>query len=287
MKHLLIIIILACAALTGCRTSKHLEKNSTKTENTGHTRLNKTDNRAAAAAYVERVNRESNTSKQHLTAGVKVSIQGFGKDLSVNGTLRMKRDDVVRLSLRFLGMEIGVMEFTPQDVLLVDRYHKQYVRAAYSEVSFLRQADLDFYALQSLFWNELFVPGERQAKSNTHRFSVVNDHGCSTLTLDDTPQLNYTFVTHTDKALIEQVKVTGRKAGDKGEFCWTYADFAPFAGRKFPRSMEMSVTGTGRNMGLTLRLSSLNTDSNWNTRTSVSAKYTKRTVDEVLGGLKM
>lgn len=286
MKHLLYILI-ACVALTGCRSSKGVEKSRHEGESTEHVRLDKNDNHATATAYVERVVREASASKLHLSASVKVGIKGFGKDLSVNGTLRMKRDDVIRLSLRFLGMEIGVMEFTPQDVLLVDRYHKQYVRAAYSEVSFLRQADLDFYALQSLFWNELFVPGERQAKNSVRRFNVVTDNGRAMLTLNDTPQLNYTFVTHADKALIEQVKVKGRKATDKGEFCWTYGNFMPFAGRKFPNNMEMTVTGTGKNVGLTLRLSSLSAESDWNTRTTVSAKYQKRTVEEVLGGLKM
>ena len=59
------------------------------------------------------------------------------KDLSVNGTLRMKRNDVVQLSLTFLGMEVGRMEFTPSDVLIIDRFNKQYVRASYDEVSFL------------------------------------------------------------------------------------------------------------------------------------------------------
>lgn len=100
-------------------------------------------------------------SQQGVTASTKVRLSGVGgKDLSVNGKLQMKRNDVIRLSLRFLGMEVGLMEFTPNDVLVVDRINKQFVRAKYGEVSFLRQAGLDFYALQSLFWNELFIPGQ-------------------------------------------------------------------------------------------------------------------------------
>ena len=200
---------------------------------------------------------------------------------------RMKRDDVIRLSLRFLGMEVGIMEFTPQDGLLVDRFHKQYVRASYHEVSFLKQANLDFYALQSLFWNELFVPGTRDVKSCMNRFNLFKANGYTILSPTNTPKLTYSFLTHANRALIEQVRVQGRKATDKGEFCWTYANFSAFGTRQFPHSMEMNVTGTGRDIKLSLDLSALSADSNWNTRTTISSKYQRRTVDEVLSGLKL
>ena len=51
--------------------------------------------------------------------------------------------------------------------------------------------------------------------------------------------------------------------------------------------MEMNVTGTGRDIKLSLDLSAISADSNWNTRTTISSKYQRRTVDEVLSGLKL
>lgn len=73
------------------------------------------------------------------------------QNLSVGGTLKMKRDDVVQLSLTVLGIEVGRLEFTPKDVLIVDRVNKQYVRARYDQVAFLQTADLDFYAFSRCF----------------------------------------------------------------------------------------------------------------------------------------
>lgn len=289
MKHLLFILI-ATVCLTACRSTKNVSKQpSAEAGGTTSTQHNIGPSKGeAATAYVQQVVQHNNNfSKPCLTANVKVALRGLGKELSVNGALRMKRDDVIRLSLRFLGMEVGIMEFTPQDVLLVDRFHKQYVRASYSEVSFLKQANLDFYALQSLFWNELFVPGNRDVKNCVSRFSVLKANGYTILSPADTPKLTYSFMTHADRALIEQVRVQGKKATDKGEFCWTYANFSAFGARQFPHSMEMNVTGTGRDVTLSLNLSALGTDSNWNTRTTISSKYQRRTVDEVLGGLKL
>ncbi len=88
-----------------------------------------------------------------MTAKMKLNVDALGKSLSVNGSLRMKRDEVVQLSLSMLGFELGRLEFSPDDVLILDRYHKQYVRCGYDDISFLKSAGIDFYALQSLFWN--------------------------------------------------------------------------------------------------------------------------------------
>lgn len=239
-----------------------------------------------AAAYVSKV-AALQVNRPCITASAKVSLQGMGKDLNVSGQLRMKRDDVVRLSLRALGFEVAVLEFTPQDVLMVDRINKQYVRAAYSEVSFLRQANLDFYALQSLFWNELFVPGQRKLNAQTAHFHLSHKGAQTLLTLTDTPKLAYTFYTNEEAVRIDELQVKGRNAGDKGSFCWTYAGFREFAGRHFPTQMQMQVSGTGKDMGLSLTLSNLKNDTDWNTRTTVSAKYTRRSVNEVLKGLNL
>lgn len=287
MKRFLLLAapLAALIAITSCRSTKGLERPSTATTTTPATSgTSGTSGTAAADAYVRRVAAQAAT-QQCITAKVKVEIEGMGKNLSVNGQLRMKRDDVVQLSLTFLGMEVGRMEFTPQDVLVVDRINKQYVRAAYSDVSFLKTAGLDFYALQSAFWNELFIPGERTIAGQTSRFALTTQGDNNVLTLNGAPSLTYTFVTSAATALINRLEVKGRSAASKGTFAFDYSDFTPLNGHQFPKGMKMSVNGTGKDVSLTLNLSRLGTDSNWNTRTEVSSKYTRQSVDAVLGKL--
>ncbi len=287
MKHFL-ILLLACLTLASCKSSRKAERTNYPVHHTDKSKTTDlTASAHAALAYASRVER-GKLPTQWVTASAKVQVTGVGKKLSVNGSLRMKRDDVVRLSLRFLGMEVGIMEFTPTDVLIVDRLNKQYVRATYNEVSFLRQAGLDFYSLQALFWNELFVPGTRQLQDNLKRFHLTENNGTSVLTLTDTPKLAYAFYTQTSTAHIETLTVKGKQATDRGEFRWKYDQFQAFNGRSFPTLMQMEVTGTDKSdLGLTLQLSNLKNNDGWNTRTTVSSKYTRRQVDEVLKGLKL
>ena len=210
-----------------------------------------------------------------------MDLNAGGSSLSAGGTLRMKRDDVVQLSLTFLGLEVGRLEFTPDGVLIVDRMNKQYVRAAYTDVSFLRQAGLDFYTLQALFWNELFVPGQRRADAAAGRFRISASGDHTLLSLTDAPGLDYSFLAQTATGCVDRVYVTPRD-GQDGQFTWTYADFTAVGGKPFPTTMTCAVTGTGKDVGFTLRLSRIGNDSGWPTRTEVSDKYTRRDADEIL-----
>lgn len=285
MKHSIILLLVATLALASCHTSKNVT--TTKTPATSTTGTTSTTQIASTTECVKKVASHALT-QQCLTAKLKVNLNALGKELSVNGTLRMKRDDVVQITLTFLGIEVGRLEFTPQDVLIVDRMNKQYVRAAYSEVGFLKTAELDFYAMQSLFWNELFVPGQRSAEKSASSFTLTNENGQNVLTLSHAPRLTYSFFTSPTTSLIEKLVVKGSGNNDKGTFAFTYSDFQTFGNRQFPRAMEMRLSGIdSKNTTGTLgfNLSKLSADTDWQTRTTVSSKYTRRTPEEVLGKL--
>ena len=148
MKHTIKLLLLATVVVcfAACGTSRKATKGS-GTENSGKAE-------ATAEAYKEKVVSNFQTA-QYLTARATISLKAGTKDISVGGSLKMKRNDVIQLSLTFLGIEVGRMEFTTTDVLIIDKINKQYVRAPYSQASFLESAGLDFYSLQSLFWNEI------------------------------------------------------------------------------------------------------------------------------------
>lgn len=284
MKHF-ILFFSVCFVLTACRSSHSVTNNNNKNESSSSTTTITKTNCKEAKSYTANVAKVK-ANKTCISASAKAKIKYGNSDLSVNAQLRMKRDDVVRLSLRFLGVEVGVLEFTPQDVLVVDRMNKRYVRTAYSDVSFLSAAELDFYSLQSLFWDELFVPGERSAENFTSRFTMSERNSKNILTLSDSPRLTYTFTTSPTNYVVEQLLVKGKNSNDKGQFAWSYTNFEKFAGRSFPTTMQMTVSGIGKDVSLNLNLSNLKSDSDWNTRTTISSKYTRMSIDEVLNGLK-
>ena len=46
--------------------------------------------------------------------------------LSASGRATLVRDSIVHISIRFIGMEVGVIRATADSVYLVDKYHKMY-----------------------------------------------------------------------------------------------------------------------------------------------------------------
>ena len=61
-----------------------------------------------------------------------------------------------------------------------------------------------------------------------------------------------------------------------------YADFIMLGNDVFPQSIEMISEGTDKKYSLDMKLSRVNTDSNWDSKTELSSKYRKMSVQELL-----
>lgn len=78
-----------------------------------------------------------------------------GKDITVGGTLRMKRDDVIQLNLTYiLGIQIGTLEMTRDSILVLSRTTRQYALFSYDELSSLMERKITFQDMQAIFWGE-------------------------------------------------------------------------------------------------------------------------------------
>ena len=270
MKLWKFLPMLVLLLLTACHSSKSaMEGTSTP------------DKSQSEEVYMKKVVSNAQRSN-NVTAKVNVALSAFGKDLSVDGRLRMRRNEVIQLSLNLLGFEVGRMEFTPQYVLLLDRVNKQYVKANYTEVGFLQQAQLDFYALQSLFWNELFIPGQHDVREGLSRFEYAETGNYALLSLKDTPKLVYTFQTQMEQAIINHVTVKAKSSTGEGKLEWNYDNFTQLDKRYFPSLMSCKISGLDREVNLTLSLSRLNNNDNWTATTNISSRYKERSVEDTL-----
>lgn len=276
----LLTVLAATLLAVSCRSTRNAATTTTTTTTTTVTPTPQDGDSDAVTAYVARVRANAQTAKT-VTARISMSLTAAGKDISAGGTLRMKRDDVVQLSLTILGFEVARMEFSPADVLIIDRYNRRYVRATYADVGFLRQAGLDFTTLQALFWGELFNPGG--TGDDAYTIAPAGDH--TRLTLPNVNGLAYDFMTQTATARLDEVTAKSTNIARPGQFDWTYGNFATLGGQPFPTSMACRVTGLGKDYGFTLSLSRLGNDTGWEAHTQVSNKYTQLRIDDILGSL--
>lgn len=256
--------VAAVMLLASCGTARHATTTTTKP----------TTPTFSVPTYMKKVVANQQTVPT-MRAKLSFAIDADGKQFNVGGSLKMKRNDVIQLSLVALGIiEAGRMEFTQDSVLIVDRINQQYTRAAYSQVKFLRDAGIDFYCLQSLFWNELFIPGDHGTPSAS-RFKATPSGQSVVLEPENTQKLAYRFITDVATGLIKQTNISSRELSVKEEFNWRYNSFTKFEGKSFPDNFTLSLDGGSKKLRVDMELSRFSDDSSWETRTKVSSKYKK------------
>ena len=235
------------------------------------------------SAFLEKVN-DISSKPQFVTSKLKFSIEYGPQEVSLTGNLRMKRDDVIQLQLMAFGfVEAGRLEFTKDYVLIIDRINKQFLKAPYNYVDFLRNSGINFYTLQALFWNELFMPGRQKVdKMSLERYTANMDAEDVVINLDE-GKMNYSWLANNQSGRIRMANISYRdQLKGNTQLNWDYTEFSKLGSIMFPSNMGITLTTPETEVKLGIRLNYLKTESDWATRTNVSDKYREVTVDEIL-----
>ena len=223
-------------------------------------------------------------STQYVTSKMKFTVEYGPQQVSLTGNLKMKRDDVIRLQLMAFGfVEAARIEFTRDYVLIMDRINKQYLKAPYAHVSFLRNSGINFYTLQALFWNELFVPGrEGVDQAALDRFAASLGDDEVVISLED-GKMNYSWLANQNSGRITMANIAYRDPF-KGntQLNWDYKSFGTLASKSFPNQMDVTLTTPEKEIKLGIKLNYLGTESDWEPRTTVSDKYREVMIDDIL-----
>jgi hypothetical protein len=256
-------------ALTGCSSTKHAVRQSVAPVET------------ASAVQLTR-----SPQYEAVTAKVNLTLKLNGKDpVKLGGTLRIRRDEVVQLSVTYLlGIEVGRLEIAPDGLTVIDRVNKRYVSIPFDELTQLTHADLNYYNLQALFLNEYFLPGQQTVTDrDAASFAVTTSDGEATLTALNTRPFEYRFRAALADSRLEQSHIG--YSGTAYALNWDYSDFRTLGAGLFPALMQVDFEGSSKPASLTLELSKLATDMDWETRTKLSAKYTRVEWQDLLAQL--
>ena len=238
-------------------------------------------------AFLDKVSTSvAKTSKtQFVTSKLKFSIEYGPQQVTLTGNLKMKRDDVIQLQLMAFGfVEAGRLEFTKDYVLIIDRINKQFIKVPYNYVDFLRNSGINFYTLQALFWNEMFMPGRQTVdKTMYDKLSTSISDNDVIISLDE-GKMNYSWLANGQSGRIKMTNISYRDVlKGNTQLNWDYEDFRSIGGKKvFPCSHSITFTVPEKEVKLGMTLNYIKHDENWETRTDVSASYREVSVDEIL-----
>ena len=152
-----------------------------------------------------------------------------------------------------------------------------------------KQYGLTFYSLQSLFWNQLFIPGQQSVSESSLKTFDVDLNSLTATMPVKLKQNHLSFAWNADK-LNGQITsadiVYSSKANGTSKVNWKYDDFKAVGSKKFPGKQTISISTTAlknNNKGtVTMKLKNISTDSNWDVQSTISNKYKKVNAEDVL-----
>ncbi len=277
--------MLLLGALASCGTQKSGVGGGSAAEKERHS--------DPSVAFVQKVI-DNEAAAENITGNASVRLQAGTQNIKLSGALRMRRNEVIRIQLMLplIGTEVGRLEFTPDYVLLMDRFNKQYVKVGYGDIDFLQKNNITFYSLQSLFWNELVSPSsERASYDDAEAYSIDWSNALTYVPIAlSMGENSFQWQANSSDATLSSLVVSHTNGGGGlSMLTWMYSNFTSVAGKRFPMTQEFSfsttINGANKKAEITIDMSEIKTSSDWEAATSISSKYKEVSAEAVLSRL--
>lgn len=273
-KYLYLIIWVIACMLASCSTTRQVNRVETSEQLKATTLITSLASHSSDFTAF--------TAKMNLTLGKED--KGGTK---VSGTFRIKRDESIQLSVSpILGIEVAKLEITPTYFLVIDRIHKEYMRIDYEALSSLFNLPVDYKVLQSLFLNEVFLPGKETVKSSDLKSFRISQSGDTFMAdLKAHKMLQCNFMGSMSQQCLSSSYLGLRNTNYA--LNWEYDNFSPFEYGSFPMQMRLQVLGFESPFSLKIDFSKLTINSDWESTTEISKKYKKVPFSELIKRLTL
>ena len=254
----------------GCKTTR-------QTASGALTEMNKEER-------IEAIQNQS-VSFNTLSSSLRFSYKSKKKNnnASANALLRIVKDRIIQLSVRIplLGTEIARISIMPDQIIIIDRMNKRYVSEPVQKLKETVSFDFDFYGLQALFTNQLFIAGKSSVSPADYKtFRRSDDKFYSKLNNTDSQGINYVFTGDYTNRIIQTEMY---KDKSKADVNWQYKDFGLTSNSmSFPMQMTVELTVPNDLFTLNLALNNVDIDSDFNLDTSIPKGYQQVEMQQII-----
>jgi len=220
-----------------------------------------------------------------LSSSLRFSIkQGTKKSATTaNAQLRIIKDKILQLSLRipFLGTEVAKIIVTPEQIIIIDRNNKRYVSESMQTFRQITSLDFDFYSLQALFTNQLFIAGKPFVSPKDYKtFHWSENEFLVRLNNTDSQGIRYDFTSDYSNRIIQTEMYKNKKEVNLN---WMYKDFGlTSTNRLFPMKMTMELTVPNDLITLNLTFNNIDIDTDFNLDTSIPDRYQRVEIQQLI-----
>lgn len=223
-----------------------------------------------------------------------------GKTTSFNGTIRIKKDSLIWVSLSVvLGIELARIQITKDSVYFMNKIKDEYFIREIDYISNSFQVDVNYEILQSIITNQIFLYAEEDETINERRVEEVDDEpdpGVYRKTfIADTDSNQYVLKTYRKRKLKKHIKknkpeiilqtfhvipeiykisnVNINELNDKRELDISYSEFSPVDSVMIPYNLVINIKDKQKFVSLNLKYSKINLNTDISFPFTIPEKY--------------
>ena len=222
-----------------------------------------------------------------LSARLKLEYSDDRQEFSSRVNLKMIYNKRLQLSIQpLLGIEAFRLEITPDSVKILDRINRRYMVDSYDNLKGETDIDFNFQNLQSLFTNQMFIPGESDISAKHHRrFRMTKDNNSAKIKLKDKNGISYTFTADSNEKLLS---TDIENASNNQTLTWEYQSFRIINKQQFPMKMTAFLSEGNSTRGkATLTFSTPEVDSPLKADFNIPSGYERVTSQQIIKLLRL
>ncbi|SDZ79911.1 protein of unknown function [Porphyromonadaceae bacterium NLAE-zl-C104] len=269
-RQILVICLLSAVAFTACKPKQRIVYSTSPVVSKAHHELF-SDIIASEFPY------------RTLSARLNMGMTSGTKSYSSRANLRIVKDEALQISIQPLfGVEMFRIYINPDTLFLLDRMNKRYVLESFSTLKELYPVGFDYYTMQSLFTNALFVSGKEKVDADDYTlfsYNRASDQNYHITAQDGNSGIDYSFTVNGDDRITFAHLMQSEK---KHYMHWEYHNFMMLNNVPFPHKMNITLSSASRKTNAELIFSDVVTDTPLELELNVPSNYTKTSIDEVL-----
>ena len=215
----------------------------------------------------------------YSTISAKGKVSAMGKELTT--IFKIKKDSILQASVRpLLGIEVLRLDITPHQIVVIDRLKKQYAIVALENET-VASLGFNFYNLQALLTNKLFLPGQNSInEKDFSKFTYRIQNNEYVLECGGKNSVNYLFNVD-NQDMINQIDVS--LLNKDASMLWQYKDFVEDDKQnKYPTQIDAKVKVGVKDVKIRISYSKLDIDTNISFDINIPSGYTERNIKEIL-----
>ncbi|ULB35797.1 MULTISPECIES: DUF4292 domain-containing protein [Proteiniphilum] len=269
-KHIFLFFFLLGIALNSCKPKQQIVYSTSPVEDKSYNQLFNDIITSEFPYYT-------------FSAKLNMNLTNGSRSLSSRGNIRIVKDNALQISIQPLfGVEMFRFYIDPDSVLVLDRMNKRYVQESISSLKEQYPVGFDFYTMQSVFTNALFVSGKKKVENSDYlnfKYIRTSDQYYYLTGKDRESGIDYSFTVNCD----DRITFTHLMQPEKKHYLqWGYNNFAILNNITFPHKMNVTLSSSSRKVDAELLFSDIITNQPFQLGKSVPVGYNRTSIDAIL-----